>query len=76
MKDTYRICISSPPDREKLVAEIFSETRNGQRSIKSTKFSAWSFILGPTGNRGELVTKMRSRRWMKQNRGLYKVNFP
>lgn len=23
MKDTYRICISSPPDREKLVAEIF-----------------------------------------------------
>lgn len=23
MKDKYRICISSPPDREKLVAEIF-----------------------------------------------------
>ena len=23
MRDTYRICISSPPDREKLVAEIF-----------------------------------------------------
>ncbi len=23
MKDTHRICISSPPDREKLVAEIF-----------------------------------------------------
>ena len=23
MKDQYRICISSPPDREKLVAEIF-----------------------------------------------------
>ncbi len=23
MKDTNRICISSPPDREKLVAEIF-----------------------------------------------------
>lgn len=23
MKDKHRICISSPPDREKLVAEIF-----------------------------------------------------
>jgi len=23
VKDTYRICISSPPDRDKLVAEIF-----------------------------------------------------
>lgn len=23
MKDRYRICISSPPDREKLVAEVF-----------------------------------------------------
>ena len=23
MKDKYRICISSPPDRKKLVAEIF-----------------------------------------------------
>ena len=23
MSETYRICISSPPDREKLVAEIF-----------------------------------------------------
>jgi hypothetical protein len=23
MKDEFRICISSPPDREKLVAEIF-----------------------------------------------------
>jgi hypothetical protein len=23
MKNTHRICISSPPDREKLVAEIF-----------------------------------------------------
>ncbi len=23
MNDTYRICISSPPDREKLVVEIF-----------------------------------------------------
>jgi hypothetical protein len=23
MKDVYRVCISSPPDREKLVAELF-----------------------------------------------------
>ena len=30
METKYRICISSPPDREKLVAEIFFGDVNGR----------------------------------------------
>ena len=67
MKDKPRICISSPPDRRKLVAEIFLVTRNGRRSIKSARCWKWSFILVPTINRGELIIKMPSKHWMKRN---------
>jgi len=43
MNDKYRICISSPPDREKLVAEVFfAETQwaeiNQERDALEVEF--------------------------------------
>lgn len=43
MKDEHRICISSPPDREKLVAEIFfGDTQwaeiNQEREVLDVEF--------------------------------------
>lgn len=45
MKKTYRICISSPPDRDHLVAEIFFEDVqwaevNQERGSLDTEFYA------------------------------------
>ncbi len=72
MKDDHRICISSPPDREKLVAEVFSATRNGRKSTKNARRWRWSFIHAPTASHGALITRARSRRWRKRNGGSWK----
>jgi hypothetical protein len=48
MKVNHNISISSPPDREKLVAEIFWGMINGQKSTKSVKIWKLNSTHGPT----------------------------
>jgi hypothetical protein len=52
MKDKHRIGLASPPDREKLVAEIFLEICSGQKSTKKGEIWEWSSTQGPTESLG------------------------